>query len=169
FYNLVPLFVTLVMGLLTGLPRGEGAPARTSAHGHALMVLTLTAALGALGLVQSVARDGVGAWRQHASPEEALASLHAAQAHAQQVCGVPPWFTLLLPADAFEPHHRPALRTCPAQGGVDLVTVTALANHARATECRRGAVNALPPWLESTGGRLFRSGTGYGLVVCPAE
>jgi hypothetical protein len=169
FYNLVPLFVVLVMGLLTGLPRGEGAPARTSAHRHAQMVLTLTAALGTLGLAQTVARDGVGAWRQYASPEEALASLQAVQARARPVCGVPPWFTLLLPADAFKPHHRPALRTCPAHGGVDLVTVTALANHARATECRRGAVNALPLWLESTAGRLFRSSTGYGLVVCPAE
>lgn len=164
FYNLVPLFVVLLMGLL----RGEGAPTRSNAHRHALMVLALTAALGALGLAQSVARDGVGAWRQHASPAEALASLQAAQAHAQQVCGVPPWFTLLLPADAFEPNHRPLLRTCPALGGVDLVTATALTNHTRVTECRRHAANALPPWLERTAGRLFRSGTGYSLAMCAA-
>lgn len=165
FYNLVPLFVVLLMGLLPG----EGAPARTGARRHALRVLALTAALGALGLAQSVARDGVGAWRQHASPEEALASLQAAQARAQRVCGVPPWFTLLLRADAFEPNHRPVLRTCPAHGGVDLVPATALPSHARATECRRHAVNVLPPWLEKTAGRLFRSSTGYGLAVCPAE
>lgn len=164
FYNLVPLFVVLMMGLL----RGEGAPACNSAHRHALMVLALTAVLGALGLAQSLARDGVGAWRQHASPAEALASLQAAQANAQQVCGVPPWFTLLLPADTFEPNHRPVLRTCPAHGGVDLVSATALANHTHATDCQRHAVTALPPWLERKAGRLFRSSTGYSLAVCPA-
>ncbi|NIN26372.1 MAG: hypothetical protein GTO19_08370 [Hydrogenophaga sp.] len=164
FYNLVPLFVVLLMGLL----RSEGAPARNSAHRHALTVLALTAVLGALGLAQSVARDGLGAWRQHASPGEALASLQAEQAQTQRVCGVPPWFTLLLPADAFEPSHRPLLRTCPAHGGVDLVTATALANHTHATGCQHHAVNALPPWLERTAGRLFRSSTGYGMAACPA-
>lgn len=164
FYNLVPLFVVLLMGLL----RSEGAPARTSAHRHALRVLALAAALGALGLAQSVARDGVGAWRQHASPGEALASLQAAQAQTHRVCGVPPWFTLLLPANAFEPNHRPVLRTCPAHGGVDLVSATALASHTHATDCQRHAVTAVPPWLERKAGRLFRSSTGYSLAVCPA-
>jgi hypothetical protein len=165
FYNLVPLFVVLLMGLLDE----NRAPARVDVHRHALVVLALTAALGALGLAQSVARDGVGAWRQHASPEDALASLQAAQAHAQQVCGVPPWFSLLLPADAFEPNHRPTLRACPPHGGVDLVATTAQASPARAIECQRHAVNALPPWLERTAGRLFRSSTGYGVAVCPAQ
>lgn len=164
FYNLVPLFVVLLMGLL----HENHTPVQAGVRRHALMVLTLTAALGALGLAQSVARDAVGVWRQHAPPETALASLQAAQARPQGVCGVPSWFTLLLPADAFEPNHQPVLRTCAAQGGVDLVAATALANHARATECQRQAVNALPPWLERTAGRLFRSSTGYGLAVCPA-
>jgi len=164
FYNLVPLFVVLLMGLLDK----NNAPVRAGVRRHALMVLTLTAALATLGLTQSVARDGLGAWRQHTSPEEALASLHAAQAQPHGVCGVPSWFTLLLPADAFEPNHQPVLRTCPAQGGVDLVTATALANHARVTECQRHAVNALPPWLERTAGRLFRSSTGYVVELCPA-
>jgi hypothetical protein len=164
FYNLVPLFVALLMGLV----RDQGMPAQGGADRRALKVLTLAAGLGALGLAQSVARDAIGAWRQYAPPLEAVEVLRAEQAQGRGVCGVPPWFTLLLPANAFAPDHRPRLRDCPALNARDLVADTALPSHPRATECRRTAPEPLPDWLEQAVGRLFRSSSGYGLAQCPA-
>lgn len=170
FYNLVPLFVALLMGLLRdGDSPALTAPTRSTApRRHVLAVLALAASLAALGLVQSVARDGLGAWRQNTPADQALALLHAQQAQGQRVCGVPPWFTLLLPASAFEPAHAVRLRGCPVHGGIDLVADTALARHPRAADCQRGATAALPGWLEGSMGRLFRSSTGYAVAVCPA-
>ena len=165
FYNLVPLFVVLLMGLV----RGDDASTNTGALRHAPLVLALAAALGTLGLAQSIARDAISALRQHTPSNEALVTLRAEQTQGHHVCGVPPWFTLLLPANAFEPAYRPRLRDCPERGGIDLVADTGRAFRPGAADCLRMAPAPLPDWWGAAPSRLFRTDTGYRVSVCPAQ
>ena len=161
WYNLAPLFVVLLASLRDAPPR---APGPTAARTTAL----LCALLASAGLAQSLLRDGVSAWRERPDAAAALGPLRQLQDRGVAVCGVPPWLTLLLPANAFEPAYEPRLKGCPPAGAreaVDLVPMTALHARADADACRLLPRRAdVPAALD----RLFRSGSGYGVALCPA-
>lgn len=159
FYNLVPLFVVLLAASLDeGEPRGRSA----------LPTLWLCALLALAGLAQSVLRDGVTAWRDPGPASAALARAEAWQAQGGVVCGVPPWFTLLVPAPAFAPSYQARWAACDTAAPgprIDLVPLALLPQRGDATGCERPpAARPLPGWLNA----LVRNGSGYRVVPCPA-
>lgn len=165
YYNLVPVFAWLLLALL--LREEDKATGAADADRHLTATLLAGALLALAGLSQSVLRD-VNSWLRYGSTEVvARVQWQSLRPQGLTACAVPPHFTLMLPASAFEPSHTPRLRECgqaPLPQRRDLVSAVALKNRPDA-----GACTAWPQGRGLPGvAAVFRSDSGYGFHVCPA-
>jgi len=163
YYNLVPLFVVLLLDLLRAR-RSETGPAE---HGRRMALLCGVALLACAGLIQSTLRDA-GSWLQYGSSMASAISHERRLAEQGLVaCTVPPWFTLMHPAADFLPSHVPTLRACPTAAESsrrDLVHAVALRRRTDAVACEARAGDPGRAWIP----HVFQSDSGYSFSVCPA-
>lgn len=166
YYNLVPVFAWLLLALL--LREEDKATGAADADRHLTATLLAGALLALAGLSQSVLRD-ISSWYQFGGTH-AMARQHWTNfvSRGLVACEVPPHFTLLLPADAFEASYTPTLHACwaaPATRRRDLVASMLLKRRTDATECTFWPAQQGLPGMN----RLFSSDAGYSFHVCRAR
>jgi len=162
YYNLVPLFVVMLLDLLLDTP-AQNSPWPWRATQAALWASAL---LALSGLSQSVLRDAASRLQYRSTLADAHHHLKALEKQGLAVCELPAFFTLVEPARAFSPSMSPRWGACdqtPAAGRRDLVLHSHWHARPDAAKCEPLPTPPAPAWLPA----LFRSDSGYSFVICP--
>lgn len=168
YYNLVPLFVVMLLDLLLA-PTHHHSPdavsaTQTSRAAHA--ALWVSALLAVLGLSQSVTRDVVSRLQYRSTLAEAQRHLRSMEKQGLTACALPAFLALAEPAQAFAPSMSPQWAACdlsPEAVRRDLVLHGHWRARPDAADCQALLNPPGPKWLSA----LFNSDSGYSVVICP--
>lgn len=166
YYNVVPLFVAMLYGLLMRRSESDRAPTRLERK-TLVGVSGFVGLLAGVGLAQGNVRDIHSYLRHQSTLDKATVAYQKLRSGGAGVCKVPPFFTLFLPSEFFKPSYQAEARECPGTADerqrVDL--------HAGAAPSHRAP--GCTPWpsqpADSPLGKLFRADSGYSFTACPAE
>lgn len=168
YYNIVPLFVVLLQGLLLRAADPDHTPPQRERKVIAFAT-GLAGLLACVGLAQGNLRD-IHSYLSHRSTLDQASTAYARlQATDVAACKVPPFFTLFLPSSFFKPSYEVEARQCaanaPAQQRVDIFPGTGAAQRQREPACT--------PWPSQNTGSLldkvFRTDSGYSFTTCPIK
>lgn len=165
YYNIVPLFVALLHGLLLQPRNTEQSASRPGdTRQGAGVALGLVGILAWAGITQGNLRDLHSYSTYHATLSSSIARYRQLESEGATVCKVPPFFSLFLPSTFFAPSYDPGSRQCGANVGAQ-----------RSVDLVAGSLGAEPncvPWArgqeKNVLDSIYKTDSGYSFSECKA-
>jgi hypothetical protein len=167
YYNIVPLFVVLVYGLMASEDSFEGALVPCQPGSVASMATVgFAGVLGFLGVLQGDLRDVNSFVRYRSTFDRSFELYQAIEKEGAIPCKVPSFFTLFLPSSFFYPSYEAKSKLCDSKVSghkrVDIFAASGTGGMLPGSTCKPWPLDRGANYLSAA----FKSDSGYSFFVC---